>query len=166
MLEAADGAQAAGWPAFHKSKVHASPLLYDIDSDGVQDILIATYDGQILAFRDTVRRHLSARERLAAELRPRQGAVTIIACCPAAPQHALQSPQRWRSTVMNCVILNISTLTWIPFVGVKRDLNCLPGSVALLVVPDHAEPLRISAQGESMMGAAYRGAAEGAPRLV
>ncbi len=56
MLEAADGAQAAGWPAFHKSKVHASPLLYDVDSDGVQDILVATYDGQILAFRDTVRR--------------------------------------------------------------------------------------------------------------
>ncbi len=55
VLEAADGAQAAGWPAFHKSKVHASPLLYDVDSDGVQDVLIATYDGQILAFRDTVR---------------------------------------------------------------------------------------------------------------
>ena len=55
VLEAADGAQAAGWPAFHKSKVHASPLLYDVDSDGVQDILVATYDGQILAFRDTVR---------------------------------------------------------------------------------------------------------------
>ena len=55
MLEAADGAQAAGWPAFHKSKVHASPLLYDVDGDGVQDILVATYDGQILAFRDTVR---------------------------------------------------------------------------------------------------------------
>ena len=55
MLEAADGAQAAGWPAFHKSKLHASPLLYDVDSDGVQDILVATYDGQILAFRDTVR---------------------------------------------------------------------------------------------------------------
>ncbi len=55
VLEAADGAQAAGWPAFHKSKVHASPLLHDVDGDGVQDILVATYDGQILAFRDTVR---------------------------------------------------------------------------------------------------------------
>ena len=60
VLEAADGAQAAGWPAFHKSKVHASPLLYDVDSDGVQDILVATYDGQILAFRDTVHPPLRA----------------------------------------------------------------------------------------------------------
>ena len=55
MLEAGDGAQAAGWPAFHKSKVHASPLLYDLDGDGVQDILVSTYDGQVLGYRDTVR---------------------------------------------------------------------------------------------------------------
>ena len=55
VLEGADGAQAAGWPAFHKSKVHASPLLYDVDGDGVQDILVPTYDGEVLAFRDTVR---------------------------------------------------------------------------------------------------------------
>lgn len=54
MLEASDGSQAAGWPAFHKSKVHASPLLHDLDADGVQDILVSTYDGQVLGFRDTV----------------------------------------------------------------------------------------------------------------
>lgn len=55
MLEANDGAQAAGWPAFHKSTVHTSPMLYDLDFDGIQDILLATYDGEILAFRDNVR---------------------------------------------------------------------------------------------------------------
>lgn len=55
MLEAGDGSAAAGWPAFHKSTVHTSPLLYDIDFDGIQDVLLATYDGEILAFRDNVR---------------------------------------------------------------------------------------------------------------
>jgi hypothetical protein len=55
VLEANDGAQAAGWPAFHKSTVHTSPLMYDLDFDGVQDILLATYGGEILAFRDNVR---------------------------------------------------------------------------------------------------------------
>ena len=34
--------------------VHTSPLLADFDSDGVLDILVATYDGEILAIRDTV----------------------------------------------------------------------------------------------------------------
>lgn len=56
VLEASDGAKAAGWPAFHKSTVHTSPLMYDLDFDGVQDILLATYGGEILAFRDNVRR--------------------------------------------------------------------------------------------------------------
>lgn len=55
MLEAPDGAQAVGWPAFHKSTTHSSPLLYDIDFDGVRDILMATYDGEVLFFKDTVR---------------------------------------------------------------------------------------------------------------
>lgn len=55
VLEANDGAQAAGWPAFHKSTVHTSPMMYDLDFDGIQDILLATYDGEILAFRDSVR---------------------------------------------------------------------------------------------------------------
>lgn len=54
VLEGLEGAQAVGWPAFHKSSVHASPLLYDWDFDGVRDILLATYDGQVLAFKDTV----------------------------------------------------------------------------------------------------------------
>ena len=29
-------------------------MLFDIDYDGIQDILVATYDGEILAFKDTV----------------------------------------------------------------------------------------------------------------
>lgn len=40
-----------GWPAFHQSTVHASPILYDIDKDGVREIALATYNGQILFFR-------------------------------------------------------------------------------------------------------------------
>ena len=41
----------AGWPSFHQSNSHASPLLYDADNDGVEDILVATYDGEILFFK-------------------------------------------------------------------------------------------------------------------
>lgn len=47
-----NGAQGAGFPAFHTDKVHASPLMYDIDHDGVQDILVATYNGDILFYQD------------------------------------------------------------------------------------------------------------------
>ncbi|CAD7696447.1 unnamed protein product [Ostreobium quekettii] len=53
VLEAEDGAKAVGWPAFHQSTVHTSPFLYDIDRDGIQDIGIATYDGEILFYKDT-----------------------------------------------------------------------------------------------------------------
>ena len=35
------------------SQVHASPLMFDIDQDGVQDVLVATYDGDVLFFRDS-----------------------------------------------------------------------------------------------------------------
>ncbi|KAK9817910.1 hypothetical protein WJX72_004192 [[Myrmecia] bisecta] len=52
VLEGANGAKAADWSAFHKSTVHTSPLKFDFDFDGVQDILLATYDGEILAFKD------------------------------------------------------------------------------------------------------------------
>lgn len=40
-----------GWPAFHQSTVHASPLLFDIDKDGVREIALATYNGEVLFFR-------------------------------------------------------------------------------------------------------------------
>ncbi|KAL6763317.1 hypothetical protein V8C86DRAFT_347718 [Haematococcus lacustris] len=53
VLEGDSGAQAVGWPAFHKSSAHASPLLYDADLDGVRDILLATYEGEVLFFKDT-----------------------------------------------------------------------------------------------------------------
>ncbi|KAL6966822.1 hypothetical protein U1Q18_032616, partial [Sarracenia purpurea var. burkii] len=29
------------WPAFHQSTIHSSPLLYDIDKDGVREIALA-----------------------------------------------------------------------------------------------------------------------------
>ena len=61
-----DGASALGWPAFHRSTVHASPLLYDWDLDGTPDILVATYNGEVLAFKDTVR---CARARARARAR-------------------------------------------------------------------------------------------------
>jgi hypothetical protein len=41
----------AGWPAFHQSNVHSSPLLYDIDKDGVREIVLATYNGVVNFFR-------------------------------------------------------------------------------------------------------------------
>jgi hypothetical protein len=55
VLEGGDGAKAVGWPAFHQSTQHTSPLLYDIDVDGVADILVSTYNGEIMFFKDTVR---------------------------------------------------------------------------------------------------------------
>lgn len=52
-----DGAKASddSWPAFRKSFVHTSPLLFDFDEDGILDILIATYNGEVLVIKDTVR---------------------------------------------------------------------------------------------------------------
>lgn len=40
-----------GWPAFHQSTVHASPLLYDIDKDGGREIVLATFNGVVNFFR-------------------------------------------------------------------------------------------------------------------
>lgn len=55
-LDGEEGARAAdgAWPSFHRSTVHTSPLAYDVDYDGVLDLLVATYDGEILCIRDTV----------------------------------------------------------------------------------------------------------------
>lgn len=63
MLEGSSGAKAADWEAFHRSMVHASPFLFDLDSDGIQDILLATYDGAILSFKDDVSLGWGARGR-------------------------------------------------------------------------------------------------------
>lgn len=63
MLEGGDGSKWTddGWPSFHSSMVHTSPILYDFDYDNVQDILIATYDGEILAIKDTVRLRINVQ---------------------------------------------------------------------------------------------------------
>lgn len=55
VFEGRDGAKVPGFEAFHASTAHTSPLTYDIDLDGVPDILLATYDGEVLFFKDTVR---------------------------------------------------------------------------------------------------------------
>lgn len=51
-----DGAKAQdeSWPAFHKSLVHSSPLVFDFDEDGILDILMPTFNGEILVAKDTV----------------------------------------------------------------------------------------------------------------
>ncbi len=76
-----------GWPAFHSSSVHASPLLYDIDSDGVRDILVATYDGQIVFYKDTVGAVRIARPLLlrldTCVVSPRENAKTYVASADA-----------------------------------------------------------------------------------
>jgi hypothetical protein len=48
-----NGAQAAGFPAFHADRVHASPLMFDIDRDGIHDIVVSTYSGEILFYQDS-----------------------------------------------------------------------------------------------------------------
>ncbi|KAA6427087.1 MAG: defective in exine formation DEX1, partial [Trebouxia sp. A1-2] len=53
VLDGADGARATDWEGQHQSALHTSALLFDIDFDGIQDILVATYDGDVLAFKDT-----------------------------------------------------------------------------------------------------------------
>ena len=52
-LEGSRGARLPGWPAAHQSTAHASPLMYDIDFDGVEEAVLATYNGEVLFFRDT-----------------------------------------------------------------------------------------------------------------
>ncbi|KAG6492956.1 hypothetical protein ZIOFF_047927 [Zingiber officinale] len=51
VLEGSDGDKMSGWPAFHQSTIHSSPLLYDIDKDGTREIALATYDGVVNFFR-------------------------------------------------------------------------------------------------------------------
>lgn len=65
MLDGVDGAKASddSWPAFHKSFVHTSPVLFDFNEDGVLEILIATYNGEILVVKDTVGAALTCTPR-------------------------------------------------------------------------------------------------------
>ena len=54
-LEGSRGARLPGWPASHHSTAHTSPLMYDIDFDGVEEAVLATYNGEVLFFADTGR---------------------------------------------------------------------------------------------------------------
>ena len=51
VLEGVDGEKLPGWPSFHKSSAHTSPIVYDGDGDGMKEILLATYNGEILYFK-------------------------------------------------------------------------------------------------------------------
>ena len=55
VLEARTGGEDTTFEAQHRSTLHTTPLLYDVDFDGVLDIVVATYDGDIQFFKDTVR---------------------------------------------------------------------------------------------------------------
>jgi hypothetical protein len=54
VLEGPDGAKALGWPGFHRSHVHTSPLMFDIDMDGIRDVVVTTFDGEVVFFKDNV----------------------------------------------------------------------------------------------------------------
>jgi hypothetical protein len=49
----AKGASGAGWPAYHASTLHGSPVLVDVDGDGTRELAAATYDGEVLYFRES-----------------------------------------------------------------------------------------------------------------
>ena len=55
VLDGRTGAEDTVFEAQHQSTLHGTPLMYDADFDGVLDIVIATYDGYIQFFKDTVR---------------------------------------------------------------------------------------------------------------
>lgn len=52
VMRGSTGEEVPGWPAEHPSDVHATPLLYDVDDDGALDVLLATYDGHMLFYKD------------------------------------------------------------------------------------------------------------------
>lgn len=69
-LEAVEGRSGAsahvpggGWPAYHKASVHASPVLMDADGDGDDEVVLATYEGDIVVHRrdGTTMHHLRAK---------------------------------------------------------------------------------------------------------
>uniref|UniRef100_A0A7S3XE24 DEX1 C-terminal domain-containing protein n=1 Tax=Picocystis salinarum TaxID=88271 RepID=A0A7S3XE24_9CHLO len=52
VMRGSTGEEVPGWPAEHPSDVHAAPLLHDVDHDGALDVLLATYDGHVLFYKD------------------------------------------------------------------------------------------------------------------
>ena len=52
-LDAAEGQHAEGaWPASFGGTSHAGAVLWDADADGVRDVVVTTYDAELLFFRD------------------------------------------------------------------------------------------------------------------
>lgn len=74
VLEGPDGAKALGWPGFHRSNVHVSPLLFDIDMDGVRDVMVVTYDGEVVFFKDNVSQQGCCLDLPATQTQPCQSA--------------------------------------------------------------------------------------------
>ena len=106
VLDGSDGARAKSdsWPAFHESVVHASPLLYDYDKDNVKDILLATYDGEILVIKDTVSFHLS----YSSCLDPAPKAVSVFKIAMASDQTNSWFPEdRHQLVVVAAIIIHI-----------------------------------------------------------
>ena len=66
VLEGSNGAKAAGWPVNHKSTLHISPVQADCDFDGVPDVVVITYGGEIICYSDDARKianfHIPALE--------------------------------------------------------------------------------------------------------
>eukprot|EP00966_Prymnesium_polylepis_P226799 5247176-Prymnesium_polylepis.1 len=51
-LRGDDGHELAGWPfAFGHSSIHASPLLYDADGDGIDEVIVVTFDAEVVVLR-------------------------------------------------------------------------------------------------------------------
>jgi hypothetical protein len=51
-IEGVDGEKEPGWPfAFPESWLLTSPLLYDVNGDGVDETLISTKDGELVFLR-------------------------------------------------------------------------------------------------------------------
>jgi predicted metal-binding protein len=101
VFQADNGAQAAGFPAWHADRVHSSPLMFDADHDGVQDILLATYSGDILFYRDngnvlplklTVPR-LIVKRCAPLEVAPLTGIAGSAAACASATRAQLFAAQ-------------------------------------------------------------------------
>ncbi|KAK9842754.1 hypothetical protein WJX74_001858 [Apatococcus lobatus] len=52
VVEGANGHKETEFGGHHRSFLHTSPLLYDVDNDGVREILAATFDAEIVIFDD------------------------------------------------------------------------------------------------------------------
>ena len=78
-LDAAEGQHAEGaWPASFGGTSHAGAVLWDADADGVRDVVVTTYDAELLFFRDDgsrIQRKLSVPKLRVRKKRPLAAAV-------------------------------------------------------------------------------------------